>query len=261
MAFVKSLEEIAERYQEKAVFYDAEMLTVYFETKQEIVERLLPSPLKPSAFPIAGVFVANYPRTSFGVTYLESALFLLAEFNGEEGAYCLAMPVTNDMALILGREVFGYPKKIGKINLKRNGDQVEGWTERRNVRFLEIKAKLTGTFSDEAAQELILKNIESSPDLVIYNFKYFPAPEGGGFDYNPRLIREVVELRPKHMEMGEAEIVLRSSDHDPWADVDVVRVLGAIYTIGDNTMLPGSVVAEVDQIDFAPYSFMKLDSL
>ncbi len=59
--------------------------------------------------------------------------------------------------------------------------------------------------------------------------------------------------------MGEAELILRPSDHDPWCDVEIVRVLGALYTIGDNTMLPGSVVADVDQTEFAPYAFMKLD--
>ena len=38
-------------------------------------------------------------------------------------------------------------------------------------------------------------------------------------------------------------------------------MLGAVYTVGDNTMLPGSVVAEADPISFAPYAFMKVDDL
>ena len=101
----------------------------------------------------------------------------------------------------------------------------------------------------------------SDPDMVIFNFKYFPSPTRDGFDYNPRLIREVVEFRPNSMEMGEAELVFQPSDHDPWSDVEIVRVLGAVYTIGNNTMLPGSVVTEADQIEFAPYAFMKVDEL
>lgn len=261
MSFVKSLEEIAERSQKNAEFYDAEVLTIYFETKQEIVARLLPPPLKPTQFPMAGAFIANYPKTNFGVTYQESALFLATEFNGEEGVYCLAMPVTDDMALILGREVFGYPKKIGKIELNRDGNQMSGWTERHGVRFLEAKANLAGKFNDPAAQQMLIERMTSNPEMVVFNFKYFPSPLGEGFDYNPRLIREVVEFRPSSMEMGEAELVFRPSDHDPWSDVEIVRVLGAVYTIGNNTMLPGSVVAEVDQIEFAPYAFMKLDAL
>jgi hypothetical protein len=42
MGFVKTLEEAAENYREKAEFYDAEILTVYFETKAEIVENCFP---------------------------------------------------------------------------------------------------------------------------------------------------------------------------------------------------------------------------
>ena len=261
MGFVKTLEEISERYQKKGEFYDTEVLTVFFETKQEVVERLLPSPLKPTALPVGGAFVANYPRTNFGVTYLESALFLLAQYNGEEGAYFLAMPVTDDIALILGREIFGYPKKMAEISLEREGNDVKGWTERHGIRFFEVKAKLTGNFNDAIAQQMVTQSMEATPDLVAYNFKYFPAPEGGGFDYNPRLIKEVITRKPKSIEMGEAELILRPSEHDPWDDVEIVRVLGAMYTVGDSTMLPGSVVAEADQAQFAPYAFMKLDTL
>jgi acetoacetate decarboxylase len=260
MGFVKTLKEISERYQKNGEFYDAEVLTVFFETKQEVVEKLLPSPLKPAALPVGAAFVANYPRTNFGVTYLESALSLLAQYNGEEGVFCLAMPVTDDIALILGREVFGYPKKIARINLEREGNDVKGWTERHGIRFFEVKAKLTGKFNDAIAQQMITQRMKTNPDVVVYNFKYFPAPEGEGFDYNPRLVKEVVTRKPKSIEMGEAELVLRPSDHDPWCDVEIVRVLGALYTIGDNTMLPGSVVADVDQTEFAPYAFMKLDA-
>ena len=93
MGFVKSPEEIVAQHLKNLVLYDAEVLTVYFETKPEMVSRLLP-PLKPAKVPFGGAFVANYPRTNFGVSYLESALFFLAEYNGEEGGYCLAMPVT-----------------------------------------------------------------------------------------------------------------------------------------------------------------------
>ena len=261
MGFVKTVEEISEKYQPNGEFYDAEVLTVYFETKSEVVERLLPPPLKPAALPIGAAFVANYPKTNFGVTYLESALFLLAQHNGEEGAYCLSMPVTNDIALILGREVFGYPKKMAEIGLERKGNDIRGWTERHGTRFFEVKAKLEGKFNDVGVQQMMSEEIESNPDVTVYNFKYFPAPERVGFDYNPRLVKEVVQRKNKSIEMGEAELKFQPSGDDPWVDVEIVRVYGAIYTVGDNTMLPGSVVAEADQVEFAPFAFMKLDAI
>jgi acetoacetate decarboxylase len=61
------------------------------------------------------------------------------------------------------------------------------------------------------------------------------------------------------MLLGEGEIILRHSDYDPWAEVEVVKMLGAFYTVGDNSMLRGKSVAEVGFIEFAPYAFLKWD--
>ncbi len=261
MGFVKSSEELEKLLLETFDFFNAEMLTVVWETKPEIVARLLPPPLKPAKRPLAIAFLANYPETNFGVTYQEGALFLLAEFNGEEGTYCLAMAVNNDMAMIGGREVFGYPKKMATIELEREGNVMKGWIERHGVRYLEISANLDGTLNTGDAAEILLEafGMDENPVRTVLNFKYFPAPEGLGFDYNPRLVREEVEFHHKVMEMGSAEITLRPSEHDPWAEVEIVRVLGALYSMGDNSMRKGETVAEADQIEFAPYAFLKVD--
>jgi acetoacetate decarboxylase len=262
MGFVKTFQEIMANVRPTADFFDAEMLAVFWETKPEIIARLLPPPLKPAKDPVAMAFAAYYPRTNFDVTYRESALFIRASHNGEEGNYCLAMPVTNDMAMAGGREVFGFPKKMADIHFARKGDSVEGWTERRGVRFMEVHAKLSGNFNDEEAQKKHLETSVGSDGSIrgiSYNFKHFPAPEGSAFDYNPRLVRQETILRPREMLLGEAEIILKASDYDPWAEVEVVKMLGALYTKGDNSMLGGKVVAEVDLMQFAPYAFLKWD--
>jgi len=261
MGFVKSFEEIMAAYNEKAEFYDAEMLTVIWETKPEIVERLLPPPLEPTETPLAMAFLADYPQTNFGVTYLEGALFLRASYKGEEGSYCLAMPVTNDIAMAGGREVFGFPKKMAEISLKRNGQEMEGWLERRGVRFFELRVNLTGKLNSKDAAATLSQILSTEADsiAIAYNFKHFPAPEGGAFDYNPRLVKQETELSPTSIEFGEAEIALKPSDYDPWAEVEVVKLLGAVYAKGNNAMRKGEVVAEVDPATFAPYAFLKWD--
>jgi acetoacetate decarboxylase len=262
MGFVKTFEQIMANTRATADFYDAEMLTLFWETKPEIIARLLPPPLKPAAHPIAMAFVAYYPATNFDVTYRETALFIRAVHNGEEGGYCLAMPVTNDIAMAGGREVFGFPKKMADIHYKKDGDIVEGWTERRGIRFMEVRAKLTGKFNDPSAQNILMASAAGDDGTIkgiSYNFKYFPAPEGGAFDYNPRLVKQETVLRPKEMQFGEADIILKPSDYDPWAEVEVVKMLGAMYTKGNNSMLGGKVVAEVGLMEFAQYAFLKWD--
>lgn len=263
MGFTKTSQEIMEiNKRESLNFFGAEMLTIVWETKEEIVSRLLPEPLKPAKRPLASAFVANYPSTDFGEPYRESALFLLAEFNGEEGMYCLSMPVTDDMALIEGRENFGYPKRIGNIQMNRSDTAAEGWTERHGIRFMEIKARMTGKMNDPDSMGAILglyKQKEGAQALPAFNFKYFSRPDFTGFDFNPRLMRGEVLFRPRTFEPCEGEIIFKKSEHDPWHEIEVVKVLGAFYTTGDNTMLKGSYVAEADPMKFLPFAYMKID--
>lgn len=83
-SFRKSLEEVAQliNNQKTADFGSAEMVNVFWETKPEIIEYLLPPPLERPKMPLAHGFIANYPETNFGLPYQESALFIRAIFAG-----------------------------------------------------------------------------------------------------------------------------------------------------------------------------------
>jgi acetoacetate decarboxylase len=263
MGFVKTMQELMANARATADFYDAEMLAVFWETKPEIVARLLPPPLEPAEFPIAMAFVAHYPRTNFDVTYHESALFLNAVYQGEEGKYCLAMPVTNDMAMAGGREFYGFPKKMAEIQLTKGKGIVGGWTERHGVRFMEIRAKLSGTFNNAEAEKKLVGRSQPAEDGSIkgvsYLYRPFPTPQAELLDYNPWLIKQETVLRPKEIQFGEAEVILKHSAYDPWAEVEVVKTLGAVYTVGDNSMLRVKAAVGVDPLKFAPYAFLRWD--
>lgn len=263
MGFKKTLNELSELNKiETFNFTGMERLTIVWETRPEIVSELLPAPLKPAKRPIASAFVANYPLTDFGEPYMESAIFLMAEFNGEEGFYCLSMPVTDDMALIGGREYFGYPKRIGRIELKRSETEAAGWTERHGIRFMEIKARMTGRLNEPDSMQSSLgfyRPKDGGLALTVFNFKYFPGADLTGFDFNPRLMREEVLSMTRTFEPCEGEIVFKKSDYDPWHEIEVVKVLGAFYTTGDSSMLKGSYVAEADPQKFLPFAYMKMD--
>lgn len=261
MGFVKSMAELMANARTTADFFDAEMLSVYWETKPEIISRLLPPPLKPSDYPLAMAFVANYPKTNFDVSYRETALFLRAVYEGVEGGYCLAMPVTNDMAMAGGRELFGFPKKMADIHYSKQNESVSGWTQRRGIRFMEINAKLTGSFNEPEAADILLQpgSEDGTAKAVTYLYQSYPKPGGDRLDYNPWLIRQETVLWPKILQIGEADITLTHSDYDPWAEVEVVKMLGAIYTMGDNSMLSANAVVSVDPTAFLPYAFLRMD--
>ena len=270
MSFVRDIEEIKKKFENRKTsdFGSAEMIMVFWETKPEIIERLLPPPLEPYSFPFATAFVANYPETNFGLPYLESALFIRCQFKGVVGNYCLAMHLDGpgkDIAMAGGRENIGFPKKLANIELKKDleNKKVEGYSERNGTRNIEVKLNISGRFNDKETPKILvdiglIPGKMKNPRAISYNFKHFWAGDGG-FDYNPRLIEQETVFKPSKFLMSEADVKIGSSIHDPWAEVEIVRVLGGMYQEGNNSMLRGEVVAEVDPEKFLPYAFLKWD--
>jgi len=250
MGFTKTKNEL-ETYYSLGVrkFFGARMLGVMFETRPETVERLLPPPLEPAETPTGMMFIARYPETNLGPGYRESALFLNCSYEGERGNYCLAMPIDSEESrLVNGRDIFGFPKKAADIQLTEDGNKVKGWVERKGTRFVEIEAELSGSMP------------QLPPPGPNFLFKAMPRIDlQPGFDGPVLLCRHETEIDMKELRIGSAEVTLRGSDADPWAEVEIENVLVAYLLISDNTMLPGSVLREVDGESFLPYYFKMVD--
>lgn len=247
-------------------FRSAEMLSALFRTDPDVVQAVLPKPLVPADEPLAQAFVARYPETNFGLSYSEGALFLRAVYKDEPGWYCLAMPVDNDMAMVGGREHFGYPKKIAEeITLERAGNQVMGRVIRRGVEVLHIEAELSEAVSvstlDAIGPEVEDLQGRSCRKVVCFLFKFFPSPDGRRFDYRPRLVREAVLFRPRDdVKSGAGKLEMVSSLYDPLGDVPVRDLLDVSYGTWDNDMLPGRVVARVrNPLGFVRHAMFKED--
>lgn len=254
MGLVRSLDEIAaitQHFHQGSILGDAVMVMATFRTKAEVVKRVLPPPLEPDPASTGLAYVAEFHRTNFGPPYKEAALFISAQYKGEVGNYCLSMPVTNDMAMTSGREISGFPKKMAeKIAVERKGNKVTGVCIRKGIPIIEIKVNLTGPVEPEALPHM-------RPN---YLFKYFVDPSMSTFDYNPRLVKQFNEIDWGKPELGEGELTLGKSKHDPIYEIPIEEVLIAGYTEGMKIrMLAGEVIAEVDPIDFMPYSFIKND--
>jgi acetoacetate decarboxylase len=265
MSFIRPLDQIEQKNVDLRTsnFTNVKMLTALWDTKPEIIKKILPPPLEPAERPLVMAFIADYEKTNQGQPYQESALFIRVKFKEEYGNYFLAMHVTDDRAMIGGREVFGFPKKMAAIKMERVDTKVHAWSERLGTRTIDVKANFSGKFNDPEAGKIItaLGILPSrKKPTVNFNFKHFPSADKTGFDYNPLLIRQETLVKPKNFEMGEAEIVLGSSVHDPWGELEVVRPLGSLFIYSDNIMQPGQKVFEVaDPKAFVPYSFIKGD--
>jgi len=243
----------------KTVLYGAEILNTVWETKPEVIAKLLPAPLKPvKDKPLVSAFVANYPKTSFCPPYKEAGLFILAECDGVEGRYCLSMPITDGMGMAMGREICGLPKKMADIDLEVKDGKVEGRISRNGIDFYSVSADLCGELNKGGTKERL--NDAGNPNM--YNITYAKSADGCGFLLNPTLIRQKLSTDDiKEYKLGTATVTMTDSPHDPWAELEVVKMIGSQYTVSTNTLEPGENLYfnKIDPMEFVPYSFIKWD--
>ena len=137
---------------------------------------------------------------------------------------------------------------MADIHLERHPGEAVGWVIRHGVRFVEIRAKLTDSFP-------------SLPEMgANFLFKAMPRIDlKPGFDGPVLLCRHKTEVEMKRLDIGSADLLLAESAYDPWSELENPKVSLAFYLVSDNTMLPGSVLAEVDGNAFLPYYFKMTD--
>lgn len=103
------------------LFYeDTRIMLFPYLTDAARAAALLPAPLElvtvdsQGTLALAEMIYAKYPFSTVGA-YNEVAQTLAVTYQGQPGAYAVRLHVTNDQALVAGREVGGFPKRMGEI--------------------------------------------------------------------------------------------------------------------------------------------------
>lgn len=94
------------------------------------------------------VFTAYFPDCNYGSVYHEAGLFVHIKAGLRTGIHCPWMILDDDVALILGRELLGYPKKLGEIDWALEGDSIAATARRRDTPLLSMAGTLGNIISD-----------------------------------------------------------------------------------------------------------------
>ena len=274
MKFVLSKKELSKLISKMAntrpTFFDASIATVFFKTDANVVKKIIPKPLKPSPQSFAIACVAKYPKTNFCSAYKEASLSISVEYDGELGDYCLSMPVTDDQALILGRETYGLPNKIADdIILERIENGVYAKCVRRGIDLISLSMSFDGEVEADNLTRVLGNLTSQDPKdkewrVISHSFKFFQSPQKmSDFEYKPRLIKQITTFNPSGRVKlcRDFDLKLGSSDCDYLAKIPVKKPIMGIFGTFTKILHPGKVVAEVDEKQFMPYAFSKIDFL
>ena len=248
-SWTKNAEEIKkiEETLRAPIFADARWLSVQYLTRPEIVREVLPPPLEPAAEPLVTVGIGTLGRSNCVGPFDGGMLCVRARYKDVEGDFCLAMPMSTDVAIIFGRELYGEPKKQARIQLKSDGDVVRASAERFGIAYMSLEARLNENVP-----------IDGPTYADRFHFKFMHAANGHGLEFDPILVHAHFTQHMRVHRRGPGKVIFKPSHHDPLGEIEVVELRGATYFEGD-IHADARRLATVDAERFMPYAFQNID--
>ena len=212
-------------------FYGREFFTIEYRTDLQAARRLVPEPLV-LRDPIVRFEVVKMPDALTFGAYVEAGQTLAVELDGEPGQFALSMYLENHPAIAGGREVAGFPKKLGSPQLFVDNDVLVGQLDygTQRVATATMAYKRATLEAAEAKAEL------SAPLYLLHRIPWY---DGRG----PR-ISELLRLPPSDATKvvggwtGPARLHLIPHVLAPVADLPVLEIVRATHIVADFTYGP-----------------------
>jgi acetoacetate decarboxylase len=106
-------------------FINREYLVIHYETDPGAIRRMLPEPLEPDGNHVFFEWMKMPDSSGFG-NYEEAGCGIMAKWNGTPCTYTAQMYLDDEAPTTGGREIWGFPKKIGTPELKVVHDTLTG---------------------------------------------------------------------------------------------------------------------------------------
>ena len=195
----------------KKLYHNAQYLTAVVEVDQKKMTRWLPSGMKLAQPARADLFCAYFPENVYTGAYHEAGLFVHIQVGNKTGIFCPWMILNDDRAMIIGRELLGYPKKIGEIAWDNDGTHILAKASRRGTTLIEMNAKL-GDVINHAPLILGLphRNITGGLGLAL-----------------PREVRFTPKEHPIEVRQVEMKLRFKGTEHDPLHEMGLGEVVEA----------------------------------
>ncbi len=104
-----------------AMYTGAVFFAVRVALDARMAKKWLPPGVSLARPAVATVFASHFPETSFGSVYDEAGVFFHVRRRLRDAVFCPWMVVTDDVALVVGRELLGYPKKLARVTFRYGG--------------------------------------------------------------------------------------------------------------------------------------------
>ena len=242
-------------------------LYLYWETDPAVARQILPPVLQllDPEHPLVTAYVVNIREPTFAPWYMEGCIYLLCRYEETTGVYFLNLQVSGPggpMALCSGRELSGLPKKLcERIVVERTGGSAHTFIEAKGRRIFDAQIEISGTYNDPAVAQFIAAKPGGQASGAGFLFQYDTDQASDGHMTFPTMDMMNYESVTDYKTWEPARltsITMEPSLDDPWAELTVVKPLGAAYSINSTSVPNVSRIAQFkgDEADaLIPYLF------
>lgn len=207
---------------------------------EEKLRRLLPESIELTSENIVGFWMGDFkvaPESNpdSGALYNETIIFLQATCEHVTGNYAAHVVVSTDRAMAAGREIWGFPKRIGETKVEAEGKngKIEATVTRHGFELVKASAHIS--------EDLI--ETPSLFSLPWLNYKEVFAIDGSIAIAQITAVEMSVEKA--EFRRGHGTIELRSGPADPLGELGPLEVLGTAYGNMDYVFPFGRVLKEL----------------
>ena len=213
-------------------FVDREYLIFTYRSDPALLEKIVPAPLKLHEPLVKFEFMKMPDSTGFG-DYCESGQVIPVSFQGEVGGYQHAMYLNDHAPIAGGRELWGFPKKLGCPELRVHKDTLVGTLDFNGIRIA------TGTMGYKHGQ-MDSQSVFDALSTPTFLLKIIPHVDG-----TPRicgLVRYTLrDLTIKGAWSRPGALGLFPHALAPVAELPVLEVVSAVHILTDLTLPLGAV--------------------
>ena len=214
-------------------FVNREYLIIGYRTDPDALRAVVPAPLEFTDAIVKYEFIRMPDSTGFG-NYTESGQVIPVTFKGVAGSYVHSMYLNDDAPIAGGREIWGFPKKLGEPELRAEKDTLVGTLDYGSIRV----ANGTMGYKHRALDTAKFAAGMATPSFLL---KIIPH-----VDCTPRICELVryflTDITVKGAWEGPAGLELFDHALAPVAELPVLQVLSATHILADLTLGLGEVV-------------------
>jgi acetoacetate decarboxylase len=207
-------------------------LSVFCRANPDAIREAVPYPLDPAS-DVIELYVQDAARADPLAGYAEGGVIIPAQFEDQLGGHFAYEFVSSDSSLAAGREIWGYPKKMGTIGFEEDGEHVHASVSRGNALIvLDFEPDEDVQFSPPTLR----------PRLLV---KCFVRGDGTRRDLYHVIRVGSQDFTQNELRTGRGTVRLTGSGEDPLDRFMPLEVVGAQFGVYDFVLPYGDILKEL----------------